>query len=182
MPKQNTETSTNNNWSSVLEIIKVGIPILTLVLGYFIYAAQARLQSGIDGNGKILADRLAYQSAVKEEFYKHRLDAYEKACKEMAATLSAIDNASATTENQTQAFAAIAKFDEVNKDYPFYWSNSLQRNLDDFWGLGLAKLQEPGSDNSNPAHNINHMVGLIHTQMKADLNVGDQATLFSQDK
>jgi hypothetical protein len=181
MAGENNAPTAQNRWN-FWEVVKVVVPIVTLLLGYFIYAAQAKLQSGIDSNSQILADRLAFQSAVKEEFYKRRLTAYENACKEMAATVAALNNAAGDTENEVQAFDTISRFEQLNRGNSLYWSATLQNGLDDFWGLGLAKLQERKWDDQKTNHDIEAMVVVVHRQMKTDLNVADISLLMSSTK
>jgi hypothetical protein len=179
---ENTAPTAKNHWNTFLEVIKVGVPVVTLVFGYFIYGAQAKLQGGIDANSQILADRLAFQSAVREEFYKRRLDAYEAACKEMAATIAALNSAGTTPDNEIHAFDIISKFEQVNKGNTLYWSPTLQSGLDDFWGLGLAKLQDRKWDDPKTNDDIEKMVVVVHRQMKTDLSVPDISSIMNSTK
>ncbi|MDX6405677.1 MAG: hypothetical protein QOH70_3132 [Blastocatellia bacterium] len=164
-------------WTILLEFIKVGIPIGTLVFGYFIYGAQAELQSKVDANGKVLSNQLAFQSALREEFYKRRLTVYENACKELADASAALSDAGTSTEDVTHAYDAIRKFNALTRGNTLYWSTGVQDGLNDFWELGIEKLQRGDSDSLDVNQRIKNRIAALNEQMKTDLNVADLSIL-----
>lgn len=164
-------------WTTLLELIKVGIPIGTLVFGYFIYGAQAELQSKVDANGKVLSNQLAFQSALREEFYKRRLTVYENACKELAAASAALSDAGTATEDTTHAFDVIKKVNELTRGNTLYWSTGVQDGLNDFWELGIEKLQHRDPNDMDVNQRIKNRIAALNEQMKTDLNVADLSIL-----
>ena len=150
--------------------------LITIVFGYFIYGAQMDLQTKVDNT----KNELAFQSALREEFYKRRLSRYEDVCKELADAEAALNNAGVETTDVTQATLAISKFDRVNKGNTLYWSPGLQNGLDEFWALGIKKLKNVNDPAVN--ENLDKKIAALHEQMKKDLNVPDLGTIMKQSK
>jgi phosphoenolpyruvate-protein kinase (PTS system EI component) len=166
----------------ILESIKIAIPFITLVFGYYIWTNQTDIKAKVDSNQEAMKTQLAFQSALREEFYKRRLSRYEDACRELAATEAALNNAGGTIENEVQALDVIAKFDQLNKSNTLYWSSGLQNRLDQFWALGVEKLKDRKWDDQDVNDRISKEIADLHEQMKNDLNVADLATLMKQAK
>ena len=173
----NTGQQDQSLWTILLELIKVGIPVVTLVFGYFIYGAQSELQSKVDANGKVLSNQLAFQSALKEEFYKRRLTVYENACKELAAASAALSDAGTATQDTTHAYDVIKKVNELTRGNTLYWSTGVQDGLNSFWELGIEKLQHREANDQDVNQRIKDRIAALNEQMKTDLNVADLAIL-----
>jgi hypothetical protein len=172
------------DWS---DWIKVGVPglfsVATLIVGAWIHNDQAKLQKVVDANQTVLQSQLAVQSALKEEFYKRRLTAYEKACTELAAVEDALNKAGSTdTKDETAAIDVIARFGQLNKGNTLYWSHGLQNGLDGFWTLGITKLRRKNWDDPQLNRMIDESLIALHEQMKTDLNVADLETILRQSK
>jgi hypothetical protein len=156
----------------IFELVKLAVPsLITIIFGYYIYVVQTDIKAKVDTNQETLRSQLAFQSALKEEFYKRRLSVYENACRELANAQAALNNAGNTTEAETQAFDIIAKFDQLNKGNSLYWSHDLQDGLDAFWTLGVDKLRFKKWDDAEANEKISKGIAALHQQMKTDLNV-----------
>jgi phosphoenolpyruvate-protein kinase (PTS system EI component) len=182
MSKEAGQTDGHSRRDLILELIKIAIPLLTLVFGYYIWTNQTDIKARVDSNQEAIKTQLAFQSALREEFYKRRLSRYEDACRELAATEAALNNAGGTVENEIQALDVIAKFDQLNKSNTLYWSSGLQNGLDQFWALGVEKLKDRKWDDQDVNDRISREIAELHEQMKNDLNVADLATLMKQTK
>lgn len=183
----NNEAARKESISSAIghrlfELLKVGVPVVVAVFGYLIYGTQADIKAKLDTNQEIMKNQLAFQSALKEEFYKRRLSRYEDACRELAAAEAALNNASGTIENETSAIDVISRFDQLNKGNTLYWSHNLQNGLDQFWALGVEKLKDRKWDDQSLDERITKEIAALHEQMKTDLNVADLATILKQAK
>jgi len=182
MSKEAGQTDGHPRRDLILELIKIAIPLVTLVFGYYIWTNQTDIKARVDSNQEALKTQLAFQSALREEFYKRRLSRYEDACRELAATEAALNNAGGTIDNEIQALDVIAKFDQLNKSNTLYWSSGLQNGLDQFWALGVEKLKDRKWDDQDVNDRISREIAELHEQMKNDLNVADLATLMKQTK
>jgi phosphoenolpyruvate-protein kinase (PTS system EI component) len=181
-PEANPKSDSHAKGVLILELIKIGIPILTLVFGYYIWINQTYIKAKVDSNQEVLKTQMALQSALGEEFYKRRLSRYEDACRELAATEAALNKAGGTVEDETLAFDVIAKFDQLNKSNTLYWSGGLQNGLDQFWALGVEKLKDRKWDDQDVNDRISKEIAGLHTQMKTDLNLADLPTPMKQAK
>ncbi|HEV7796737.1 MAG TPA: hypothetical protein VGO73_01175 [Pyrinomonadaceae bacterium] len=175
------DNSTKGPW--LFELLKLAVPsLITIFFGYIIYGAQMDTQSKVAASQDILKSQLAFQSALKEEFYKRQLSRYEDACKGIAVTEAALDDASVTTENLTKAYDVIYQFNQLNKSNTLYWSHGLQNRLDQFWALGVDKLKGQKWDDPVLNERISKEITALHEQMKNDLNVADLSTVIKQTK
>lgn len=167
-----SENKAKGNW--IHELLKLALAsaiptLVTIGAGVFIYGVQTDIQAKIDSNQEILKNELAHQSALGEEFYKRRLAVYESACRELAVAEAALNNAGNATENETQAFDVISKFDQLNKGNSLYWSNGLQNGLDQFWALGVEKLKDRKWDDPDVNERITKEISALHKLMKNDV-------------
>ena len=179
-----TGSSAKESW--MFELTKIGLPtilsLITAVFGYYIYGRQTDIQAKVDSSQEILRSQLAFQSTLKEEFYKRRLVVYENACKELAAAEAALNNAgSGATEDKTHAIDAFIKFEQLNKGNAIYWSPPLHDGLTQFWALGTRTLRTDNYDDSGQSEEISKEIALLHEQMKKDLNV-ELSVIMKQTK
>lgn len=186
MSKQATKTESDNNvkvgW--IFELLKLAVPsLITIFFGYIIYGMQTDIKAKVDSNQETLKNQLAFQSALKEEFYKRKLSRYEDACLQLAVTEAALNNAgSQTTEDETRAIDAFIKFEQLNKGNTIYWSKELQDGLTQFWVTGIGKIKERKWDDREVDQQISNEITALQQQMKSDLNVADLSTIMKPAK
>jgi hypothetical protein len=168
-----TESDSNAKAGWISELLKLAVPsLITIFFGFIIYGMQTDIKAKVDSNQEVLRNKLAFQAALKEEFYKRMLSRYEDACVQLAITEAALNNAgSQTTEDETQAIDAFIKFEQLNKGNTIYWSPDLQKGLTQFWATGLGKIKEKKWNDRDVDQQILNEIMALHTQMKNDLDV-----------
>ena len=121
------------------------------------------------------------QLALGEEYYKRRLVVYENACRQIAETKTALDQAGMTPEYETQAHTMMAEFDKLRKVNTLYWSPDLEKQLDALWKLGIKKLRFKTFDDNQVEETLTSEIAQLHTQMRQDLQLKKFGE-FWQDK
>lgn len=154
------------------ETLKVLVPsVVTALVGFLIWNAQMEMQSTVDNSNRILQMQLA----LKEEYYKRRLTIYENACKQIAETKTALDQAAATPSYETQAQDRMAELDKLRRTNMLYWSPNLDKQLGNLWWLGVNKLKTKQFEDDKLEETLDKEIADLHTQMKQDLDLGEIA-------
>ena len=165
---QNQSSSSANYSSPKWELTKLLLPTLaTALIGFGIWNEQTRIQTAVDKNNQFQKT----QMALGEEYYKRRLTVYEGACRQIAETKSALDQAGTTPEFETHALMAMAEFDKLRKVNTLYWSPKLEKQLGDLWWLGIDKLRGKKFDDNQLENSIRSEIAELHDQMRQDLQL-----------
>jgi len=117
---------------------------------------------------------------LKEEFYKRRLTIYEEACRNITGVRSALDEAGAAPEKETQAMIKLAELDKLNKSNALYWSDDLEKRLAALWSLGIDKLRYKQFADEATNKSISSEISGLYKQMKDDLAVKEMARITHQ--
>jgi hypothetical protein len=165
---QNTSSSSADYSSPKWELTKLLLPTLaTAVIGFGIWNEQTKIQTAVDMNNQYLRTQLA----LGEEYYKRRLTVYADACRQIAETKSALDQAGTTPEFETHAITTMAEFDKLRKVNTLYWSPDLEKQLGKLWWLGIDKLRGRKFDDSQLEDKITTEIAELHQQMRQDLQL-----------
>ena len=171
-------SSANNSSSTIWELTKLLLPTLaTALIGLFIWNEQTKIQTTVDQNNR----SLQMQLALGEEYYKRRLAVYENACRQIAETKTALDQAGMTQKDETQAANMMAEFDKLRRVNTLYWSPDLEKQLVALWKLGIKKLRFKTYDDSQVEETLTSEIAQLHTQMRKDLQLKKFGE-FWQDK
>jgi hypothetical protein len=164
----NTSSSSANNSSPKWDLAKLLLPtVVTTLIGFGIWNEQTKIQTAVDINNQYLRTQLA----LGEEYYKRRLTIYADACRQIAETKSALDQAGTTPEFETHAMATMAELDKLRKVNTLYWSSNLEKQLGKLWRLGIDKLQDKKFDDNQLDDKITSEIAGLHDQMRQDLQL-----------
>lgn len=165
---QNTSSSSADYSSPKWELTKLLLPTLaTALIGFGIWNEQTRIQTAVDKSNQFQKT----QMALGEEYYKRRLTVYEAACRQIAETKSALDQAGTTPEFETHAVTKMAEFDQLRKVNTLYWSPDLEKQLGNLWWLGINKLRGRKFDDNQLEDTIMSEIAELHDQMRQDLQL-----------
>lgn len=179
----NAATTASANKESGSETLKTWLPlvssILTIILGFFIWNAQTTIQKRIDAGNMLLQqqkdmqlDQHKSQLALKEAYYKRRLEVYERACAQVTEMERSLEDVGVTTETQKLATDAVGALYSFRKGNKLYWSQRLDERLDELWQLGIKKMRlSEVAEGEQLNEEIAREVAELHAQMKADLEL-----------
>ena len=179
----NAATTGNANKDGGSEKLKTWLPlatsVLTVILGFFIWNAQTAIQKRIDAGNMLLQqqremqlDQYKSQLALKEAYYKRRLEVYERACAQITEMERSLADVGVTTETQKHATDAVGALYSFRKGNQLYWSQKLDERLDELWQLGIKKMRlSEVADGEQLNEDIAREVAELHAQMKADLEL-----------
>jgi hypothetical protein len=182
------EASGKGDWRKVVLPI-----ILTTSLGFFVWYGQNKIQakvdnnkteiqSKVDENNRLLSTRLA----LTEEFYKRRLNAYEKTCGEIANLRASLDRLRELEDNPDvgqQAFASVRAVNDLRKSDLLYLSNDFKNDLADLWGYGIDRMKVNADDDSAlelAMGKINDQITKLEERMRLDLQTREIGQLPQQ--
>ena len=193
---ENAAVANDSNQNDRLEALKTWLPVissvgtaaLTAVFGFIIWNAQRYVQASVDNNNalieqqnKIQLAQLQAQLALKETFYKRRLEVYEQACQQIAAAENVLAGVGVSKEGSDKATDLVASLDNFRRGNQLYWSQPLDKDLSQLWGLGIKKLKKSGAPEGDAlSGEITKAVAALHAQMKTDLNVIELAKTLQE--
>ncbi len=145
-------------WWEVLTIL------LPIVLGFFVWNAQASIQKDLDDQSKNLTTRLS----LTEEFYKRQLTVHEKIYDKMSILLEILRQERLRKKGPRQEFnKAIREFYDSYNIPKLYVSPELKTELGGLWSE-IATPSEPSEVNESA---VKQRIEAIATQMSRDLHV-----------
>jgi hypothetical protein len=168
-------------------VMKVVLPvILPILLGFFVWYGQKKIetqvdtnkteiQSKVDENNRMLQTRLA----LTEEFYKRKLNAYEKTCGEIAnlrASLDRLRELEINPEIGQQAFASVRAVNDLRKSDLLYLSDDFKNDLGDLWGYGIDRMKVNADDDAAlelAMGKVNEQISKLERRMRDDLQTGE---------
>ncbi|HEX8146104.1 MAG TPA: hypothetical protein VF591_02790 [Pyrinomonadaceae bacterium] len=166
------------------EKLKTWLPLVlpalaTSVFGFLVWNAQTAIQQKVDNieqQNKVQLAQFQSQLSLKEDFYKRRLEVYEKACQQIAEAEASLADYGATDEASKRATDVVKALYRFRKGNQLYWSGQLDQHLDELWELGIRKLRPPqGPEAEQLAEQLNAEIAQeikeLHAQMMIDLNV-----------
>jgi hypothetical protein len=163
-------SSSSANSSPKWELAKILLPtVFTTLIGFGIWNEQTKIQTAVDINNQYLRTQLA----LGEEYYKRRLTIYADACRQIAETKSALDQAGTTPEFETHAITTMAELDKLRKVNTLYWSSNLEKQLGKLWRLGIDKLRDRKFDDNQLEDKITSEIAELHDQMRQDLQLSE---------
>lgn len=180
-------TTHNAKKDGASETLKTWLPpltsILTIILGFFIWKAQKGIEHNIEAGKALLEqqqtmqlDQYKSQLALKEAYYKRRLEVYERACAQITEMERSLADVGVTTETQKHATDAVGALYSFRKGNTLYWSERLDERLDELWQLGIKKMRlSEVADGEQLNEEIAREVAELHAQMKADLELDQLA-------
>ena len=130
-------TASNRVW----DILKIVLPVvLTTLLGFLIWYTQTKIQSGVEENNRLLSTRLA----LTEEFYRHKLKAYEDTCVEIARLrelLERYDEKEINPEVGAQASDSLASVYRLSNSEFLYLSDKFKSELGNLYDVGVNRMR-----------------------------------------
>ena len=173
--------------------IKIVLPIilsaaLGLLVWYFENKIQTQatennrsIQGKVEENNRLLSTRLA----LTEEFYKRKLDAYEKTCTQIARleeSLERYDGLELNPEVGTQATDSMNAVDHLSKSDFLYLSPKFKDQLSDLWQMGVDRMSTSGGDNADTRKKLSAQIKILRDEMNADLHTSDLNWLPQQSE
>ena len=168
MSPDTDKASSPNYLSTIWEVTKLLLPtVVTALIGFAIFNEQTKIQTAVNQNNQYLQMQLA----LGEEYYKRRLTVYENACRQIAETKTALDQAGTTPEFETRAVTMMAEFDKLRKVNTLYWSPDLEKQLGKLWWSGINKLRGRKFEDNQLEDTIMSEIAELHDQMRQDLQL-----------
>jgi hypothetical protein len=173
--------------------IKIVLPIilsaaLGLLVWYFENKIQTQatennrsIQGKVEENNRLLSTRLA----LTEEFYKRKLDAYEKTCTQIARleeSLERYDGLELNPEVGAQATDSMNAVDHLSKSDFLYLSPKFKDQLSDLWQMGVDRMSTSGGDNADTRKKLSAQIKILRDEMNADLHTSDLNWLPQQSE
>lgn len=171
-------------------LVKVVLPIvLTAVLGLVVWYFQNQIQKKADANNLSIQSKveennrlLSTRLALTEEFYKRKLDAYEKTCTWIARleeSLDRYDELQINPEVGTQATDSMRAVDLLSKSDFLYLSSKFKSQLGDLWDIGRQRMVS-GSGEPDMKKKLSAQIKSLREEMNLDLHTSDLNWLPSQ--
>jgi L-lactate utilization protein LutC len=161
-------SSANNPSSTIWELTKLLLPTLaTALIGLFIWNEQTKIQIAVDQNKQAMQMQLDQEA----EYYKRRLTAYETACRQIAETKTALDQAWITRKDETQAHAMMTELYKLRQANTLYWSPALEKQLEKLWESAIIKLRFKKFVDNQLEDTLTSEIAQLHTQMRQDLKL-----------
>ena len=173
--------------------IKIVLPILLsaalgLLVWYFENKIQTQaaennrsIQGKVEENNRLLSTRLA----LTEEFYKRKLDAYEKTSTQIARleeSLERYDGLELNPEVGAQATDSMNAVDHLSKSDFLYLSPKFKDQLSDLWQMGVDRMSTSGGDNADTRKKLSVQIKILRDEMNADLHTSDLNWLPQQSE
>ena len=190
MTPENKPAASGRIW----EFFKVSFPVITAVitavLTLLVWLTQQTIEQKVDNNQVLLQDQLQTQQtqlraqlALKEEYYKRRLTIYENACKQIVDAQTSLADVGTTDESGLRAINLVKELDRLRRGNQLYWSKEVDVFLDKLWSLGICQVGSRPCEVSEGKvlavealpEEISNVVGALHEQMRADLDVSELA-------
>ena len=164
--------------------------MITAVLTLLVWLTQQTIEQKVDNNQVLLQDQLQTQQtqlraqlALKEEYYKRRLTIYENACKQIVDAQTSLADVGTTDESGLRAINLVKELDRLRRGNQLYWSKEVDVFLDKLWSLGICQVGSRPCEVSEGKvlavealpEEISNVVGALHEQMRADLDVSELA-------
>ena len=165
-------------------VVKIVLPIiLTTTLGLLVWYFENKIQtqatennrsiqSKVEENNRLLSTRLA----LTEEFYKRKLDAYEKTCTQIASLEESIERYDGLALNPdvgTQASDSMSAVDHLSKSDFLYLSPKFKDELTDLWKIGADRMTRSADDSSDTRKKLSEQIKNLRDEMNADLHTSD---------
>jgi uncharacterized protein HemX len=178
-PAQGSTTKASNDggirgwlWDHGFQIL------LTAILGaggwYFQHEIQTKadennrnIQSKVEENNRLLETR----QALTEEFYKRKLDRYEKTCTEIARLEEALeryDGLEINPEVGAQATDSMNAVDRLSKSDFLYLSAKFKDQLGDLWKIGADRMS--GGGDPDLKKKLRAQIKALSDEMNGDLH------------
>jgi hypothetical protein len=168
--KQDSKES--RSWQLLVLVVPV---VLTSILAALGYAAQARLQEGVESSTRLVSSKIARSDelfksriALGEELYKRRLNIYEKAYVRMLALQRGIREYQ-TTRDQRAMNNSLAALNSYYNENAIYLSTDLHAQLVDLW-YTAGQIGRPGGP---PDAAVQPQLDKIERTIARDLYVGE---------
>lgn len=149
--------------------MKLVLPVLlTTFLGFLIWSLQTNIQRKVEENNKLLNTRLA----LTEEFYRHKLKAYEDTCAEVAKLrelLERYDEKESEPEIGARTTDSMAAIDRISNTELLYLSDKFKGELSDLWEIGRTRMQATDQDQSALKEQLKKSIDGLRVEMNADL-------------
>ncbi len=173
--------------------IKIVLPIilsaaLGLLVWYFENKIQTQaaennrsIQGKVEENNRLLSTRLA----LTEEFYKRKLDAYEKTCTQIARleeSLERYDGLELNPDVGAQATDSMNAVDHLSKSDFLYLSPKFKDQLSDLWQMGVDRMSTSGGDNADTKKKLSAQIKNLRDEMNSDLHTSDLNWLPQQSE
>jgi len=190
MTLENKPNASDRIW----EFFRVSFPVITALvtaaLTLLVWFTQQTIEQKVDNNQLLLQNQLQTQQAqlqaqlvLKEEYYKRRLTIYENACKQIADAQTSLADVGTTDESGLRALNLVKELDRLRRGNQLYWSKEVDASLDKLWSLGICQVGSRPCEVSEGkvlavetlSDEITNVVGALHEQMKADLDVSELA-------
>src|SRR5215217_380887 len=190
MTLENKPNASDRIW----EFFRVSFPVITALvtaaLTLLVWFTQQTIEQKVDNNQLLLQNQLQTQQAqlqaqlvLKEEYYKRRLTIYENACKQIADAQTSLADVGTTDESGLRALNLVKELDRLRRGNQLYWSKEVDASLDKLWSLGICQVGSRPCEVSDGKvlavetlpDEITNVVGALHEQMKADLDVSELA-------
>lgn len=168
-----TGSAGKNEETRKWKVFMVALPIiLSTILGAMIWHTQTRIQNDISNSSETLKSRLATGSALTQEFYKKRLDIYDKTHKEMALLVDAFQSVRINPESFGIASDSLKSLNQTYRINNLYVSNEVAKELQKLWRLGIdmPSLRPTGKTTMTA---ILTQISEVEEHMKKDLGVED---------
>jgi hypothetical protein len=173
-------------------VVKVVLPILsiilTAVLGLLVWFFENRIETKADENNRNIQAKveennrlLSTRLALTEEFYRRKLNAYEKTCTlivSLADSLERYDGREVNPEVGAQANDSMAAVDQLSKSDFLYLSPKFKDQLGDLWQMGVDRMDvdrmaNRGQDSLDMKKKLNQQIKNLRDEMNADLHTSD---------
>ena len=174
-------------------VIKIVLPIiLTTTLGLLVWYFENKIQTKADENNRSIQSKveennrlLSTRLALTEEFYKRKLDAYEKTCTQIARleeSLERYDGLALNPDVGTQASDSMNAVDHLSKSDFLYLSPKFKDQLSDLWQTGVDRMSTSGGDNADIRRKLTAQIKNLRDEMNADLHTSDLNWLPQQSE
>ena len=166
------------------QVMKVALPIilsaaLGLLVWYFENKIQTQatennrsIQGKVEENNRLLSTRLA----LTEEFYKRKLDAYEKTCTQIARleeSLERYDGLQLNPDVGVQATDSMNAVDHLSKSDFLYLSPKFKDQLGDLWKIGVDRMSGSSGNEADTRKMLSAQIKNLRDEMNADLHTSD---------
>ena len=119
----------------IVEWLKLLVPIIaTTVLGLLVWGWQKNTETKIDANTKLLETQLA----LKQEYFKRKMDVFHEISKQMAVVYSSARSANAGNQGAiNNSIANVTKFSGLLDGNKIYMTDEAYSVLGSFWQAAL---------------------------------------------
>ena len=163
--KSAVKESDGKGWKITLVALPVVLTaLLGVMFGYWGTQATKAIEQKISESNARLESRLT----LTQEFYKRRLDAYQKVYATLLALQAAVTEAQ-FSKQQTAINEALRKIHAYRTDQALYLSTKLRARLDELW----ADVATAAANDAGVSRRVSQAIAEVDAIVRADLQVDE---------